>query len=212
MIPVFNFDQVRIAWIEIQGEDFVLFGFMLYSDLDTPLVEYMRRGLAELDYLSGHECAIFVIESPSQAFIQHAKRYEHPWWKIFGSRVPRPAEYADGPVETDRRHDMTRTLLTSRDAVLVEVGDEQPVSLRHLIDPEYSVLYDRNEVWAVVQHFGLMPNEIPCIVFFEDLDDGDLTVVDLRDVRTVRQATHSFRSFFAGPDFKRILSEARKNA
>jgi hypothetical protein len=210
MFPIFNLDQVRVAWIEIRGEGFILYGFMLYSDLDTPLVEYMRRGLSELDYLSGSECAIFVIESPSQKFIQHAKRVQHPWWRLFGDSLPSAARAGDG--QPEERSDIARLLLENQNAVLIEVGDTRPVTLRHLVEPDYSVLYDREEVWAAVQHFGLNPDEIPCIVFFRDLDRGDLTVVDLRDIRTVNQATHSFRKFFSGADFKRILSEARVHA
>jgi hypothetical protein len=210
MIPIFNLNQVRVAWIEIRGQGFILYGFMLYSDLDTPLVEYMRRGLSELDYLSGSECAIFVIESPSEKFIQHAKRVQHPWWRLFGGSLAPLVREGDGRLE--RGSDVPRILLENQNAVLIEVGDNRPVPLRHLVEPDYSVLYDREEVWAAVQHFGLSPDEIPCIIFFQDLDKGDLTVVDLRDIRTLNQATHSFRKFFAGGDFKKILKEARIHA
>jgi hypothetical protein len=210
MIPIFSLDQVRVAWIEIRGEGFVLYGFMMYSDLDTPLVEYMRRGLSELDYISGSECAIFVIESPSEKFIEHAKRAQHPWWRLFGEDVAPVAAAADG-----RRvpaSGITQLLLENQNVVLMEVGDARPVSLRHLLEPDYSILYDREEVWRAVKHFGLKPDEIPCIVFFRDLDQGDLTVVDLRDIKTLSQATHTFRKFFSGGDFKRILNEARTYA
>ncbi len=210
MVPIFNLDQVRVAWIEIRGEGFILYGFMLYSDLDTPLVEYMRRGLSELDYLSGSECAIFVIESPSEKFIQHARRLQHPWWRLFGDQLPPVARAGDG--RAGQSSGIAHILLENQNEVLVEVGDTRPVPLRHLVEPDYSVLYDREEVWAAVQHFGLSPDEIPCIVFFRDLDRGDLTVVDLRDIKTINQATHSFRKFFSGTDFKRILKEARTHA
>ena len=35
MIPVVGLNQVHVAWIEIRGHGFVLYGFMLYSDADV---------------------------------------------------------------------------------------------------------------------------------------------------------------------------------
>jgi len=35
MIPVVDLNQVHVAWIEIRGHGFVLYGFMLYSDADV---------------------------------------------------------------------------------------------------------------------------------------------------------------------------------
>lgn len=209
MIPVFNLDQVRVAWVEIRGEGFVLYGFMLYSDLDTPLVEYMRAGLAELDHLSGSECAIFVIESPSRKWMEYTKRSGHPWWKLFGRSMTGDGLEGAGPPNQGQQERIVDGLVRNSRSVLVKVDDGDPVPLRHLLDPEYDVLYDRNEVWQVARHFSLRPEEVPCIVFFEDLDQETVTVVDLKEIRTVRQATQTFRSFFSSPDFNRLLSEAR---
>ncbi len=216
MIPVFDLDQVRVAWIEIRSAGFVLYGFMLYSDQDTALVEFMHRqsGLAEVDQLSGPECAIFVIESPSRKWIEYAKHHDHPWWRLFGRRTSQFME--DDPVTDDRisnrLSETVQTLVRHQNAVLISVGDDQPVSLRHLLEPDYSSLYDRTEIWNVVRHFGLKPQEIPCILFFKDLDEGDVDLFCLRDIRSPRQATLSFRDFFGGVDFGRILDEARHHA
>ena len=209
MIPIFNLDQVRVAWVEIRGAGFVLYGFMLYSDLDTPLVEYMRAGLAELDHLSGSECAIFVIESPSRKWMEYTKRSGHPWWKLFGKNMPRDGLDGTGTYRPLSPEAIFERIVEHRNSVLVKVDDGDPVPLRHLLDPEYDVLYDRNEVWQVARHFSLSPDEVPCIVFFENLDQDTVTVVDLKEIRTVRQATQSFRRFFSSPDFNRLLSEAR---
>jgi hypothetical protein len=215
MIPIFDLNQVHVSWIEIRGEGFVLYGFMLYSDQDTPLVDFMHRqsGLAELDSLSGPECAIFVVESPSRRWVEYARRHDHPWWRLFGSRTSQfsaPEDQRNRPA--DRVAEAVEALVQHQNSVLVAVGDDQHVTLRHLLEPDYGSLYDRNEIWDVVRHFGLMPQEIPCLVFFKDLDQGDIDVVCLRDIRTTRQATLSFRDFFGGPDFGRILGEARRYA
>jgi hypothetical protein len=216
MIPVFDLDQVHVAWIEIRGVGFVLYGFMLYSDQDTALVEFMhdQSGLAEVDQLSGSECAIFVIESPSRKWIEYAKRHDHPWWRLFGRQTNQFTENA--PVTNNRISDglaqTVETLVHHQNAVVIAVGDDQSVSLRHLLEPDYCSLYDRAEIWNVVRYFGLKPQEIPCIIFFEDLDEGDFDVFYLRDIRSARQATLSFRDFFGGVDFGRLLDKARNHA
>lgn len=215
MIPVFDLNQVHVAWFQIKRAGFVLYGFMVYSDQDSPLVEFMQKqsGLAELDQLSGDECAIFVIESPSRKWIEYAKRHNHAWWQLFGNRMNHGAYRRDIELSSPQVADAVATLVRNRDSVLVSVGgDEEPRTLKQLLEPNYDALYDRNEVWAVVRHFGLSPQEVPCIVFFKDIDEGDFDVICLRDITSPRQATLSFRDFFGGPDFRRLMKEARKHA
>lgn len=215
MIPVIDLNQVHVAWIEIRGQGFVLYGFMLYSDQDIALVEFMQRqsGLAELDELSGPECAIFVIESPSRKWVEYARRHNHPWWHLFGSRAGQRSGQEDQRKRPSPRiAEAVETLLQYQGRVLVAVGEDEPVTLRHLLQPDYGSLYDRREIWEVVRHFGLTPQDIPCLVFFRDLDQGDIEVVTLREIRTTRQATLAFREFFAGPDFGRLIREARGHA
>lgn len=215
MIPVFDLNQVHVAWLQIKGAGFILYGFMVYSDQDSPLVEFMQKqsGLAELDQLSGDECAIFVIESPSRKWIEYAKRHDHAWWRLFGSRTNQGSYRREVGLSSPGVAEAVETLVRNRDSVLVVVGgEEEPRTLKQILEPSYDVLYDRNEVWAVVRHFGLSPQEVPCIVFFKDIDEGDFDVVCLRDITSPRQATLSFRDFFGGPDFRRLVKEARRHA
>lgn len=215
MIPVFNLEQVNVAWVKIKGVGFVLYGFMVYSDQDSTLVEFMQKqsGLAELDQLSGDECAIFVIESPARKWIEYAKRHDHAWWRLFGSSMNQGSSCHNVRLSSPAVAEAVETLVRNRDSVLVVVDTaEEPRTLKQLLEPNYDTLYDRNEVWAVVRHFGLSPNEVPCIIFFKDLEEGDFDVVCLRDITSPHQATLSFRDFFGGPDFRRLMEEARKHA
>jgi hypothetical protein len=215
MIPVIDLNQVHVAWLQIKGAGFVLYGFMVYSDQDSPLVEFMQKqsGLAELDQLSGEDCAIFVIESPSRRWIEYAKRHNHPWWRLFGSSINQGTHHRDIGQNSPGVSEAVENLVRNRDSVLVVVnGGEEPLTLKQILEPRYDALYDRNEVWAVVRHFGLSPQEVPCIVFFRDIDEGDFDVICLRDITSPRQATLSFRDFFGGPDFGRLMKEARKYA
>jgi hypothetical protein len=215
MIPVFDLNQVHVAWFQIKGAGFVLYGFMVYSDQDSPLVEFMQKqsGLAELDQLSGDECAIFVIESPSRRWIEYAKRHDHAWWRLFGNHLNQDSNPRHMGLTSPGVAEAVESLVRNRDSVLVVVGGgDEPRTLRQILEPNYDALYDRNEVWAVVRHFGISPQEVPCIVFFKDIDEGEFDVVCLRDITSPRQATLTFRDFFAGSDFRRLIKEARRHA
>lgn len=215
MIPVPGLDQVRIAWIQIQAYGFILYGFILYSDLDTPLVQYMQSGLLELDNLSGSECAIFVIESPSAKWIEITRRKEHPWWKLFGEKVQASTSDTESQSQSQlmgTSSTLLQSLIKNQQAIIVRVGEGQLATLEHLLEPNYHLMYDRNEVWAVAKHFGIKPEDVPCLIFFGDLDRGDITVVDLTALRSERQATRFFRRFFSSKEFKRLLQEARAHA
>lgn len=213
MIPVPGLDQVRIAWIQIQAYGFILYGFMLYSDMDTPLVQYMQSGILELDSLSGSECAIFVIESPSTKWIEVTRRKDHPWWKLFGGKVKEDVSELQSQSQLAGADNiLLQSLVKNQQAIIVRVGEGQLATLEHLLEPKYHLLYDRNEVWAVAKHFGIKPEDVPCVVFFNDLDTGEITVVDLTDLRSERQATRFFRRFFSSKEFKGLLKEARTHA
>lgn len=198
MIPVHGLDDVRVAWVEIQAEGYILHGFLLYSDNDDAFVEYMRSGLEELDYLSGEDCAIFVIESPSERWIAMAQSRNHPWWRLFGSQLLNLK--ADSQVVGD--------LLKVANRNLVHIGNGQTVSLDHLLGIRIGELYNRSEVWRVAKHFGLQNQDVPCITFFRDLDDTTFHVLDLTQIRTKYQATRLFRRFFDSAAFKQLLEEA----
>lgn len=213
MIPVPGLDEVRIAWIQIQAYGFILYGFMLYSDMDTPLVEYMQSGILELDTLSGSECAIFVIESPSTKWIEVTRRKDHPWWKLFGGKV----QSNDRGIQSESQlpnvnRELLQSLVKNQQAIIVQAGEGRLSTLQHLLEPNYHLLYDRNEVWAVAKHFGIKPEQIPCLVFFNDLDTGEITIVDLTDLRSERQTTRFFRRFFSSKEFKALLKKARTHA
>jgi hypothetical protein len=215
MIPVFDLNQVHVAWLQIEGAGFVLYGFMVYSDQDSSLVEFMQRqsGLAELDQLSGDDCAIFVIESPSRKWIEYAKRHNHAWWRLFGSHLNQGTDSGEIGLSSPSVAEAVETLVRNRGSVLVVVnGEGDPRTLQQMLEPSYDTLYDRNEVWAVVRHFGISPQEVPCILFFKDIDEGDFDVICLRDITSPRQATLSFREFFSGRDFRRLVKEARRHA
>ena len=65
MFPIVDLANLRMALVRVQSKEIVLYGFLLYTDLDTVLVEYVKLSFGELDVLAGPECVIFVVEAPS---------------------------------------------------------------------------------------------------------------------------------------------------
>ena len=206
MIPVAGLDDVRVAWMEIRKHGFVLYGFMLYSDCDTPLVSYMKAGLFELDTLSGSDCAIFVIESPSAKWMEMTKTKDHPWWHLFGERLERQRNVA---VTAGSRAtaSMVENLTALRHVCVVQMADGSSATLEHLLDPNYNLLYDRNEVWGVAKYFGIRFEQVPCIVFFRQLTDPKVKVMDLSDLDNDVEAARFFRQFFGSQEFHKLLAE-----
>ena len=215
MIPVFGLEQARIAWVEIRGEGYVIYGFILYTDVDTPLVEYMQAGLLDLDRISGPECAIFVVESPSARWVEMARKTNHTWWRLFG-----PSKNTGIPATEPAQASLNDTssllqaLAQNKQFIVFQLDPGQVVTQKHLLEPSYQSLYDRNEVWEVAEYFGIAANQVPCLIFFKDFDNDeeDITVADLTDIRTQWQLNRYFRRFFGSPEFKHILNKARASA
>jgi len=54
--------------------------------------------------------------------------------------------------------------------------------------PPASVAYDKNETYEIASRLGLLANQIPCLVFFYDLDQSDKICIPLPE--------HEFTAFF----------------
>lgn len=215
MIPVLGLEQARVAWIEIRGEGYVIYGFMLYCDEDTAIVDYMKEGLIELDRISGPECAIFIVESPSARWVEMTRKKNHPWWRLFGSSVSIQASNTE-PAQTAfiDPNTLLQALAQNKHLILFQLQPGEVVTQKHLLEPSYQSFYDRNEIWDIADRFGIAYSQVPCLFFFKDFDNDeeDITVVDLTDLRTQWQIKRYFRRFFASPEFKHILNKARANA
>jgi len=212
VIPVLGLEQARIAWVEIRGEGYVIYGFILYTDSDTALVEYMQTGLLELDRISGPECAIFIVESPSAKWVEMAKKKNHPWWRLFGSSAnPNTSTPEPAYAPSINRDHLLQALAQNKQFIVFQLEPGQVISQKHLLEPNYQSLYDRNEALEIAEFFGIAPSQVPCLIFFKDLDNDeeDITVADLTDIRTQWQMKRYFRRFFSSSEFKQILKNAR---
>lgn len=213
MIPVISLDQVRVTWIEIQKEGYILFGFLLYADTDRALIQYVSDGLIELDIMSGVECAIFVIDSPSKKWIRMAERKGHLWWRLFGAKLHLEPITDDLESITSRMkfisvEDQMRAITNNRNSI-IQIGNNNSASFNELLDPNLEGLYDRNEAYQVARHFNIQHNQIPCLVFFNNLEDKEVKLIPLEEYDTYDALKKYFRNFFSSERFSKLLFEAK---
>jgi hypothetical protein len=226
MFAVPDLASLRLAWVRIRDEQFVLYGFLLYSDLDTTLLEYVRLAFSELDYLAGLDCAIFVIEEPSLSWIETARRKNHPWFRVFGRFVSRGSASVQDSSQQRQFESVTREnpdenekdallarlisfLLRDPGSYAFQLSAGETVGARHLVSPNYQLPYDRSEIWEVARLFGIKSDEVPCLVLFHDLEAGKIWKLDLSEIKSVDQANKCFRKAFASERYRKILDDAR---
>jgi hypothetical protein len=210
MMPVSCLSDVRIAWVLIRKRGYKVFGFLLYSDSDHELCSYMKNGLVELDIISGDRCAIFVIESPSKRWLEHAKRRAHPWNEVLGSSTRKdPTASAEGLTRLSPQSQLDD--LVTRDAyqLVITKPNNEPIVLGHLLNPDLDLSFDRNEVWEVAKYFDIKPNKVPCMVFFYDIDDTNVFLLPIPPKLKEIDLTVFFREFFASDSFVKLCLGGR---
>jgi hypothetical protein len=200
MIPVPGFEDLRVRWIEIRGLGFVLYGFVMYSNADRQIIEFMEFSLPLLDMWSGPETAIFVIEPPNKDWLRYvANQPDHPWHLFESASVPSELATVDEQI----------SLLIQEADKIVLVTETDQIPLSSVLKPNYAVPYDRLEVEQVRKYFGLAPNEYPCVIFFEDLNGRDFVHNLMPRFPDVQDVRYWFQCLFASADFKNLLDNAR---
>jgi hypothetical protein len=198
MIPVPGFTDLRVRWIAIKGRGFLLYGFILYSNADLQIIEFMKLNMPFLDIWSGSETAIFLIEPPNESWLRYmASNPDHPWHLFESNAIVQSAE-ASASVSI---------LIQHKDKILL--GAEQ-VSLASVLDePNYAIPYDRLEVERVRRHFDLRADEYPCVIFFEDLYSSDFFYNPMPRFPDVQDVRYWFQQLFESAAFKGLLEAVR---
>ncbi|WP_437193596.1 hypothetical protein [Planctomicrobium sp. SH527] len=197
MMPIPGMDDLQYAWFEVKGRGFSLHGFLLYLSSDHHFPEYVNgEGLSDLDVWSGHDCAVYVIHTPSEKWIQYTQSSNHPWWQLFGH-------------EHTENSDL-EVLREFGDAQLLIVNGEAK-TMREVFDPSLNEFHHNGEIAKVLHRFGLRPTETPCLIFFKDLYDNSIWSVDLKEFAGVEQRVlrAAMQAWFGGKDFARLLKEVR---
>lgn len=207
MMPFPGLYEVKIQWLAIQQGNYKIYGFLIYTGSDTAIVEFLKEGIVDLDILSGEECAIFLIEPPSKRWIDYVKKKNHPWSQYLNYLTAANHEAQDASENALDDTDLapnTVLLQDIRNAVVV-VGHNNHVSMNQLLEPDYESLFDRSEAYKVAEHFHIAKNEIPCLVFFKNLNDDVIWMQPLEEYDTQKALKVFFRSFFESPAFKSFL-------
>jgi hypothetical protein len=205
MLPVLSLDQVRVAWVVLEKEGFLLYGFLLYTGSDRALVDYMKEGIYDLDILSGEKCAVFVLESPSREWVTYTRQSDHSWWRLFGADVAKQID-TEGGASAKRRSLFEKTIIENIHNSVIVVGQDNVVSLSQILDPPINLPYNRAEALKVARHFGLGARDVPCLVFFRSLSGSVISKVSLEEFNSQDQLKRFFRDFFEGADFESLLT------
>ena len=198
MMPIPGYEAVRCAWLRIEAEGFVLHGFLLYTLGDHPFPDYLDgSGLMDLDGWTGHECAVFIIHPPSDAWIEYTSQSAHPWWKVFGN----------AGIESQRR---LRERIAAIGSIPISFDGERR-SLASILAPPVNQFAHRAEVEKVLGKFCCTPTEHPCLILFKSLRQRKFWFVGMQDLlgQPLPRLRSAMRDWFDGKHFKRILAEAR---
>jgi hypothetical protein len=114
--------------------DGCLYGFLLYTDENKEIVEYVRRDYNLLDKMSGPNCKVYVIERP----------------------VSLTAE------------EMYRDWTYSISYIMSIFQNERQ-----------SKPYDTSQAYDIARYLGVFTRQLPCIVFFNWLDDPIKIVIPI---------------------------------
>jgi hypothetical protein len=197
MIPIPGLESVKCAWIDIQAHGFSLHGFLLFLASDHFFPEYLDgEGLGDLDVWSGDDCAIFVVQSPSAAWIEYTKATGHSWWKLFGHLI-------------DQDSYVGEFLSTHGNAAVLEI-DGKARTLREVFAPCLNQFQHSKEIAKVLHRFNLQPTDHPSLILFRDISDREVWHIDLRDLVDIpqRDLRAALQTWFSGNDFKQLLKEA----
>lgn len=214
MIPLISLDSLRVSWIHISGEGFGLYGFLLYTNADEGIWHYIHHGgMLDLDYLTGEDCAVFVLDQPPPDFVAHAVQKNHVWYRYFahtGARTTNGGESNGAQVDEEAGENnaggFSRNILEHLHNCVVVVGHGNQVVAESLLD---GPVVDRDELGKVLMHLGLNFGDLPCLVWFTSLDERHFDLVDLQDIADGNAARDFFRRYFTSASFRKLLDVAR---
>lgn len=212
MIPVVDLDSIQLRWLRLEGEGFVLYGFLLYTNADTGIWSFIHNGgMLDLDYITGSRCAVFVLDCPTPDFVKDAQKRNHVWYRYFSKSYEfSSTARSDATTELPEPDPLVggfsnNTFQYLRNSIVV-IGSRNNVLAESLLE---GPAIDRYEIGKVLDHLRLDFSVLPCITWFRSLDDTEFDVVDLRKVTNQHSARNFFRQYFESPEFNLLLKAAR---
>jgi hypothetical protein len=115
---------------------------LLYTAADHFFPEFIDSdGLREIDMWTRSDCAIFIVHTPSQEWIEYAKATNHIWWQVFKDNIASRdlldvvGEFLTGPI--------------------IEIDGERR-TMQQLFAPRPNQYVYTFEVAKILQRFGLV--------------------------------------------------------
>ena len=228
-----HFDDLR------DGTRYVIFGFLLYANSHRGLWTYLHgesMGAVELDHLAGDESAVFALDEPPRSFVTYVseKRKDHTWLRVFrpGLIAPPPSlppsspkrgwlarifgrGDGDGSGGTATGHGASSVVNSGNQ--LSQIGPGSPVAIGSHININFvpagslfeGAVIDPRELHTVLDNFNLSYADMPCLVWFEDLDASATSEpVHVPWTLDASGVSQFFIGYFTGP-FLKLLEFAR---
>lgn len=207
MYIVPGISDVKIACITLKTKGIELFGFLLYTDSDRVLVDYIQDGIFELDRITGDKCAVFVIEPPSKRWFSYVKQKQHTWWKMYGDKYSERNSLRQKLSESVKNlmNTFNRITINDNSNCQIVVGVNNTISLDHIVQSDYNTVFDRQEALNIAKHFGLEYRSLPCLVFFDSLDSKEIVIKELGEHTDRETLKTYFRIFFDSTEFQHLI-------
>ena len=203
-------EQAKVKWLCLQTNHVTLFGFLLYTNSDRVIVDYMSDGICELDYLSGEQCLIFVSESPSKQWIEYTRLNSHLWWRTFRQTIAENSSTSPENLKARTITLLARNIVENNEKSNVIVGNNNKVLIQQIINPDINLLFDRTEALRIARHFQVQPKDVPCLIFFKDLNSSVIWKSTLGHLTEQNDVKNFFRVFFNSSDFQSLLTLDRE--
>jgi hypothetical protein len=240
MMFVQRMQEVRVHFDDLRdGTRYVILGFLLNANSHRGLWTYLHgesMGAVELDHLTGDESAVFALDDPPRSFVTYVrdKRKDHTWLRIFRPDLVAPTPPRRSPPHPKHKWlawlfgrgdknggDITGSGVTgvvNSGNQLSQIGPGSPVAIGSHININFvpagslfeGAVIDPIELQTVLNNFNLSYGDMPCLIWFEDLD-ASATSEPIRVPRTSNASIVSrfFVDYFAGPRFRELLEDAR---
>jgi hypothetical protein len=194
VFPISGFEQLTSSWKSIHVAGATLYGLLVYDGNDHHFPNYMTDyGLLALNSHAKKRCALFVIHSPAQNYIDYARAKSNLWAQLFDTATL-AAPIAEIP--------------QIKEEPVFEI-DGKRRSMRQLFTPSTNDFLLADEVEFILEYFHCQADEHPCLMFFNDLNARNFWFVNLTKWRGWREDAleAGFRDYFGSADFLQVVAE-----
>jgi len=178
--------------------------FVEYAEREKPAhpwIKIFRQGAREKMPPGAQDEA-----EPGAQFDLTGKR-KKPWqrWAEIFLQAMRGKEGRGTDEDAKTSAEISETEIRNIDRAVVVVGVGNEVQVGALFE---GPAIDLKSVQSVLDNFALKRTDLPCLVWFEDIQDRRYQLLDLRYHTDHDALLHFFREYFDSKDFKTLIEQA----